>query len=38
MINLYCQRGDILNMEQETVNKDFLERFGPDRHKTLIKR
>ena len=38
MIMLHYQHGDILSVEQKIVSKGFLERFGPDKYKALIKR
>ena len=36
MIRFHSQQGDVLSMEQEIVNKEFLERFESDVYKTLI--
>ena len=38
MIKLHYELRDVLKMEQEIVGKDASERFGPDLHKTLIKK
>ena len=38
MIKLHHYQGDVLSMEQATVSKNFLDKFGPDIYKTSIKR